>query len=743
MSASSTATPFTIGTALLTITARNQSVCFGTEVATVTGAGTYDVMGYVNNEASYVISGTVTYITTYTSSTAAGTSSITISPALNMSTLSASNYRLSAATGTITVNPTLTASVAITASPSGAICPGTSVTFTASPTNGGTSPSYQWEINGNNVGTGTTYTSSALANNDVVTVVMTSNATPCLTSSPATSNSIAIVIQNTWLGTTDNSWNTASNWSCGSVPTGVSNVGIASVTNQPIIASDITINSLTINSGASLTVPTGFNLTVTDIIQNNGTMTVENNANLLQDAATTTNGNTGNIIVKRNSAPLLRLDHTLWSSPVTGSQTLQQFSPATLPNRFYTYTTSSNSYSATPATATFTSGKGYGIRASNTHSSTILTPFSGTFTGVPNNGTIPFTLSMNSVVADSYNLVGNPYPSPISVAAFLAENSSKIDGTLYFYAHTLTMLADGSFPLNSTNYSAWNNGTGTAATRATTGDYHTATPTTPNGIVQVGQGFIIQATAPGIINFTNAMRVGNNDNQFFRTTEIEKHRLWLNLATEAGADINQIAVAYVEGATQAADTFDGLSFGNTGGFLSSKINGADYVIQGRGLPFDSNDIVTLGFKATTAGNYQIILTNKDGLFLGNQDVFVRDNVMGIEHNIKVSPYVFTSAAGTFDARFQLVYTQMLGTPSTGFTPNSVIVYKNPDWFHVNTRGITMKSIQVFDISGRLIFKQSDINASETVLRGLTKTNEVLFLKITSEDNVTVTVKVIN
>ena len=55
----------------------------------------------------------------------------------------------------------------------------------------------------------------------------------------------------------------------------------------------------------------------------------------------------------------------------------------------------------------------------------------------------------------------------------------------------------------------------------------------------------------------------------------------------------------------------------------------------------------------------------------------------------------------------------------------------------------MKEIQVYDIAGRLIYKQSDINATTAVLRGLTQTNEVLFLKITSEDNVTVTVKVIN
>ena len=100
----------------------------------------------------------------------------------------------STATMTITVNPALTASVSIAAGAT-TICSGTSVTFTATPTNGGTTPSYQWKVNGTNVGTNaSTYASTTLANNDVVTCVMTSNATPCLTGSPATSNGVTMVV---------------------------------------------------------------------------------------------------------------------------------------------------------------------------------------------------------------------------------------------------------------------------------------------------------------------------------------------------------------------------------------------------------------------------------------------------------------------------------------------------------------------------------------------------------------------
>ena len=91
-------------------------------------------------------------------------------------------------------NPTVTASVSISPSPSATICSGTSVTFTATPVNGGTAPSYQWRVNGSVVGTNSaTYSSSTLTNNDVVTCIMTSNAA-CVTGSPATSTGITMTV---------------------------------------------------------------------------------------------------------------------------------------------------------------------------------------------------------------------------------------------------------------------------------------------------------------------------------------------------------------------------------------------------------------------------------------------------------------------------------------------------------------------------------------------------------------------
>jgi hypothetical protein len=94
----------------------------------------------------------------------------------------------------MTVNPNLTPSVVIAASPGNTICAGASVIFSATPTNGGSTPSYQWKLNGVNVGTNSsTYTNSSLANNDTVRVVMTSNAT-CLATPTGTSNNIIMIV---------------------------------------------------------------------------------------------------------------------------------------------------------------------------------------------------------------------------------------------------------------------------------------------------------------------------------------------------------------------------------------------------------------------------------------------------------------------------------------------------------------------------------------------------------------------
>jgi hypothetical protein len=65
------------------------------------------------------------------------------------------------------------------------VCAGASVTYTAVPTGGGTTPSYVWNVDGTNVATGNTYT-YVPASGDVVKVTLTSTAV-CASPTTATS----------------------------------------------------------------------------------------------------------------------------------------------------------------------------------------------------------------------------------------------------------------------------------------------------------------------------------------------------------------------------------------------------------------------------------------------------------------------------------------------------------------------------------------------------------------------------
>ena len=77
-----------------------------------------------------------------------------------------------------------TPTVTISAVPNGTICLGSSVTFTAAITNGGTSQNYNWFVNGVSVqnGSSNTYTSTNITNGATVLCVLT--ATPAPTTAP-------------------------------------------------------------------------------------------------------------------------------------------------------------------------------------------------------------------------------------------------------------------------------------------------------------------------------------------------------------------------------------------------------------------------------------------------------------------------------------------------------------------------------------------------------------------------------
>jgi hypothetical protein len=111
---------------------------------------------------------------------------------LTSSTSCVNENQATSNTVTMIVNPNLPVSVSIApfANP---VCAGIVVTFTATPTNGGTTPAYQWKVNGINMGINSATYSYTPVNNDAVTCVLTSSAS-CVTGNPATSNTVTMIV---------------------------------------------------------------------------------------------------------------------------------------------------------------------------------------------------------------------------------------------------------------------------------------------------------------------------------------------------------------------------------------------------------------------------------------------------------------------------------------------------------------------------------------------------------------------
>jgi hypothetical protein len=232
-------------------------------------------------------------------------------------------------------------------------------------------------------------------------------------------------------------WN-GTNWSNGTGPT----INDHALINGDFVSTDdLSASSLTIAPTGSFTISSGDTVTLEGAVINNATaadFVVENNANLIQNTNVV---NAGDITVTRISAPIKRLDLTMWSSPVSG-QNLKDFSPATLNNRFLEYDSANSTYVIIdPLSTNMTPAKGYAVRAPNNWSASVTSPFTGTFVGVPNNGNYSVSVA---ATGSRFYLIGNPYPSSLNIADFYNSGNNHIGATFYFYEHTVGITETGN-----------------------------------------------------------------------------------------------------------------------------------------------------------------------------------------------------------------------------------------------------------------------------------------------------------
>ncbi|MDP5198210.1 T9SS sorting signal type C domain-containing protein [Flavobacterium sp. DG2-3] len=587
-------------------------------------------------------------------------------------------------------------------------------------------------------------------------VQVKNSATGC--ESLGTQITINASVTKVWNGSANANWGNPANWTPTGVPIATDCIDIPDVGVDPVISgtnASFFASRLTIQNNGSLIVNGTNTITVTNEVNvlGNGVLIFENNSSLVQIADVS---NTGNIIYKRNTTPVRRYDVTYWSSPVTRDPvfTLYDLSPNTLGDKFHKFNPVNQKWIVIGSGAEeMVKGNGYSIRAPQFYDLNSTQIFGGEFKGVPNNGTILGP----EAVAENLTFLGNPYPSAIYADEFIADNSARLYGTLYFWTHnSLPIIIPGTntFAYTSSDFAYYNlSGETEVGQMEGTPAPTPGNQSTPAGYIAAGQGFFAKSLTGERVVFTNSMRVPNLNSQFYKASSsaiIEKHRVWLNL-TNTEAAFKQLLIGYVTGATNSWDNSYDATTMNANPYVDfySVNDGKKLVIQGRAVPFVVTDTIPLGYKSTIPeGNFTIAIDRADG-DLSNQNIYLQDNLTNTIHNLKTGGYTFTSAPGTFLNRFVLRYTSSDDDKTLGNED-----FENQDqkiFVSVKDKNIKLQSISeqenleeaaIYDTGGKLLYRKKEIGNREWIVTNFQSGPQVLLVKVTLDSGKTITKKIV-
>jgi hypothetical protein len=389
---------------------------------------------------------------------------------------------------------------------------------------------------------------------------------------------------------------------------------------------------------STLTLATGLN------VNSNGRMIFENNSSLYAGG---TNGSVNGNITYRRVGNNIAFVYNYWGSPIATGTLASLTSPGFVANT-YEYITSNTTgvdYAGTQAgwnllgpAAAMTPGRGYIATAAGNAS----------FTGAPNQTNIPVTTTTGAI---NYNLVSNPFPAPLAAGTFLSQNANA-GGFIYLWDDDASGGAD-----YATGDYIQTNGVGVINGPNSGAPF--------NGNIASCQGFFINATSAGTVNFNLTQRAvaGADNSQFFETNSDEMLKLRIENEFDQSSET---IIAFKEGATESYDLgIDGNRLpGNTSIALYTMV-GESQISFNYFSPLTAERIVPL--KALNAlGGVSTITMNQFDNFDVSTVVYLEDVVNGVFHNLTANPtYTFSNGAVTEDTdRFRIHFRAPISLQAT-------------------------------------------------------------------------------
>lgn len=416
-------------------------------------------------------------------------------------------------------------------------------------------------------------------------------------------------------------WSSASSWVGNAVPVSLANVV---VNDNLTLDQDATVNTLAVNSGATLT-NSSKNLTVS-------TFNINSDANgtgsFVDNGSTTVTG-TANV----NQY----LTYRTWymSSPVanaqpTGMNWIKSYNEVddTWPTLFDARAESAVAY----GTNTFVTGKGY-----------LVVPVSGNsiqFSGVLNTGNqnINLTRSDGNTLNSGFNLIGNPYPSYLDWSKVLTANSSIMPTTTMWYR-----TKDGA------TYKFWTvNGDGVSS---------------PNGASQYippMQAFWVRTIANNsMLNLTNDMRTNAPATDYLLKAPAagNTQKTLLRLQVSNGTNTDETVIYFSENSSNGQDTNDAPKMSNNDPAIPEIFTraGNDRLVINSMNNIPLNQEIAMGFVAGDASSFSIKANELSNL-PSDVKVILKDNVTKTETDLTDGSAVYTfSPDATTGDRFSVIF----------------------------------------------------------------------------------------